>query len=40
MNLYYQITNRFHAFLDVVLNLNKMEQEINSTISNIQSLRF
>lgn len=39
LNLYYQITTRFQTFLDMILNLNKMEGEIDESLNKIKKLR-
>ena len=39
LNLYYQITTRFQTFLDMILNLNKMEGEIDESLNKIRKLR-
>jgi len=38
-NLYYQITNKFQAFLDVILKLNQMELQIQNSLYSIRFLR-
>ena len=40
VNLYYQITNRFEEFMKVIINLNEMTKEIDSSIHNIKNLRY
>lgn len=39
LNLYYQITTRFQSFLDMILNLNKMEGQIDESLNKIRRLR-
>jgi hypothetical protein len=35
VNLYFQISKRFGEFMDIILNLNKMNQEIDNSLKNI-----
>ena len=39
LNLFSQITTRFQSFLDMILNINKMEGEINESLDKIRKLR-
>lgn len=39
LNLYYQITNRFQEFLDVILKLNQMDIQIHNCLHSIKFFR-
>ncbi len=38
-NLFYQITDKFQAFLDVILKLNQMEVQINNSLQSIKFIK-
>lgn len=40
LNLFYQITNKFHEFMDVIINLNEMEKEVENCLSTIEFYKF
>lgn len=39
LNLFHQVTARFHQFVAVIVGVSKMEQEIERSLTNIKSLR-
>jgi len=38
-SLYYQVTQRFEEFLQVILKINKMEEQINNSIYGVRFFR-
>jgi len=39
LNLSYQIKTHFHEYMDVMINMNKIEVEINEALKNIAFLK-
>ena len=40
LNLSYQIKTHFHEYMDIMINMNKIEVEINEALKNIAYLKY